>query len=45
MGQLTEICQRFKQEGVSLLRWMEELRAGLGGSASFPVLKGQPTVT
>lgn len=45
MGQMTEICQRFKQEGVSLLRWMEELRTGLGGSASCPVLKGQPTVT
>lgn len=45
MGQMTKICQRLKQEGVSLLRWMEELRTGLGGSASCPVLKGPPTVT
>lgn len=45
MAELTDICQRFKQEGVSLLRWMKELRAGLGSSSSCPVLRGQPTVT
>lgn len=35
MVEIPKTCQGFKQEGVPLLRWMEESRAGLGGSSSY----------
>lgn len=44
MTELAKMCQGFKQEGVPLLGWMEELRTGLGVFSSCPVLRDWPTV-
>lgn len=45
MVELARMCHGVKQEDVSLLGWMEELRAGLGIFSSYPVLRGWSTVT
>lgn len=42
MVELTKTCQGFKQEGVPLLRWIEESRAGLSGSSNCLVLRVGP---
>lgn len=42
--ELAKMYQGFKQEGVPLMGWMEELRIGLGVFSSCPVLRDWPTV-